>query len=94
VRRILLIALVAVPLSAGGSYAGAQVDPTTTTSVVVELPPADIIPQPNSGAAPEEAGDRGGALQLALLGIIVLAVAAGVAHVVRQARRTQAEREA
>ena len=31
-----------------------------------------IIPRPNSGKAPEEAGDRGGWAQLSLLGLIVV----------------------
>jgi hypothetical protein len=38
----------------------------------VESPVGQIIPKPNSGAAPQDAGDRGGALQLALLGLLVL----------------------
>lgn len=38
----------------------------------VESPVGQIIPKPNSGTAPQDAGDRGGALQLTLLGLLVL----------------------
>lgn len=39
-----------------------------------QVPTGEIVPKPNSGEAPDDAGDRGGALQLALLGGIVVAV--------------------
>ena len=35
-----------------------------------ELPPAEAIPRPGSGRAPEQAGDRGGSLQLGLFGVM------------------------
>lgn len=53
----------------------------------VRVPTQDIIPEPNSGEAPHEAGDRGGALQLLLLGLVVVAIAGGGWHIARQARR-------
>lgn len=53
-------------------------------------PGGHIIPRPNSGEAPEEAGDRGGALQLLVLGLVVVAVAGGIALVVRDSRRSRA----
>ena len=65
--------------------AGAQDGPTTLPPP--ELPVPHIIPEPNSGHAPDDAGDRGGALQLAVLGVVVLGLAGGVVHVVRQAKR-------
>ena len=52
-----------------------------------DVPTQDIIPEPGSGETPDEAGDRGGALQLLLLGIVVVAVAGGGWHIARQARR-------
>ena len=52
-----------------------------------DVPTQDIIPEPDSGEAPDEAGDRGGALQLLLLVVVVLAVAGGGWHIARQARR-------
>jgi uncharacterized protein HemX len=93
VRRLLLIALVLLSVGVAPAVAGAQDDPTTS-STVAELPPADIIPRPNSGTAPEEAGDRGGALQLGLLALVVVVLAGGVVNVVRQSRRARAGRDA
>lgn len=62
-----------------------------------EAPAGEIIPEPNSGEAPEEAGDRGGALQLALLGTVTLAVACIAVYLVgrsRPAREARARRVA
>jgi hypothetical protein len=55
----------------------------TETTVDVPLPEDGIIPRPNSGAEPTEAGDRGGGLQVLLLVLIV----AGVTTVALLARR-------
>lgn len=65
--------------------------PTTTTE---RAPDAEqgIIPEPDSGRAPEEAGDRGGALQLLVLAGLVAALAVGVTLVVRESRRNLAAR--
>jgi hypothetical protein len=56
------------------------------------VPAEDIIPSPNSGRAPEDAGDRGGALQGAVLLLIVVAVGGIVAMIVRESRRNRAQR--
>jgi hypothetical protein len=56
------------------------------------LPGEDIIPQPNSGRSPEEAGDRGGALQVLVFVAILVGVAAIVAMIVRESRRNRARR--
>lgn len=56
-----------------------------------EVPTQDIIPEPNSGEAPEEAGDRGGGLQLAVFGLVVAALAGGAGAVVVQSRRARRE---
>ena len=84
----LLISLVlAALLALGPRPAGAQ-ESTTTTAV----PSGDIIPEPNSGAEPEDAGDRGGALQTVLfLGLIVVVAGAG-GWLVVQSRRARAGR--
>jgi hypothetical protein len=68
-----------------------DVVPTTTTE---RAPDAEqgIIPEPDSGRAPEEAGDRGGALQLLVLAGLVAALAVGVTLVVRESRRNLAAR--
>lgn len=60
--------------------------PSTATTIVVR-PVPDIVPRPNSGTAPGEAGDRGGALQLGLLGLVVVMIGGAVANLVRQSRR-------
>jgi hypothetical protein len=49
----------------------------------------DIIPKPNSGREPEEAGDRGGALQLLVFGLIVAGIGGIVAMIVRESRRNR-----
>ena len=53
------------------------------------VPTPHIIPRPNSGHAPTEAGDRGGALQLAVLGLVVVGIGGAVLHLVRQSRRSR-----
>jgi hypothetical protein len=53
---------------------------------------ADIIPEPNSGQQPQEAGDRGGALQILVLVLIVAGVGGIVAMFVRESRRNRAAR--
>lgn len=53
------------------------------------LPGGDIIPQPNSGQEPEDAGDRGGVLQ----GVVFVAILAGLGTIgglaVRESRRAR-----
>lgn len=88
-RRILAL-VCAVIVAAGAlvlvpALAGAQDGTTSSTPVPVE----DIIPRPNSGHAPHDAGDRGGALQLLLPVLLVAAVGGGAWHLTREARRAQ-----
>jgi hypothetical protein len=85
---VVLLVVTSLSVGAGARSVGAQ-EPTTTSAA--EVPPGDIIPRPNTGAAPEDAGDRGGALQLAVLLIVIVAVVGGVANLARQARRARAE---
>lgn len=77
VRVIAAVLLIALVLSMGVA-AMAQEAP--------DSPVGEIIPEPNSGAEPEEAGDRGGALQLGLLGLIAVAVTGMAVHVSRRAK--------
>lgn len=81
-RRAALVVLLAVVLL------GAPPAPAQDSGY--QVPTQDIIPEPDRGAAPDEAGDRGGALQLAVLGLVVVAVAGGGWHIVRQVRRGRA----
>jgi hypothetical protein len=82
-----VVLLLAVGLHAPPSSAQ---DPSSTTTTLGDVPDQDIIPSPNAGEEPGEVGDRGGALQLAVLALVVVAIGGAVALVVRQARRTQA----
>jgi uncharacterized protein HemX len=85
---VLALALAAIAPLAPASSAAAQDSPTTTS--VVEVPAQDIVPRPNSGHEPTEAGDRGGALQLGILAIVVVAIGAAVLHLRRQSQRARA----
>ena len=84
--RLAALALVALALLA--PPAAAQ-EPGTTTTSLPQVPTQEIVPQPNTGTAPEDAGDRGGALQLAVLGLVVMAIGVAVGVVVRQSRRAR-----
>lgn len=53
------------------------------------VPAPDIVPRPNSGHAPTEAGDRGGALQFLVLGLVIAAVGGALVHLTRQSRRAR-----
>ena len=74
--------------------AGAQAGATTTTDPVDNRRFGDIIPKPNSGKAPETAGDPGGWLQVSLFFLICAAVVAIVFAVWRQSRRARERRAA
>jgi uncharacterized protein HemX len=87
VRRLLLVLALLAAVSAPRP-AAAQ-DPGSTTSITAGAPTQDIVPEPNSGEAPSEAGDRGGALQLGLLALVLLVIAGAVGLLVRQSRRAR-----
>ena len=84
--RLLLVALATLVLTA--PPASAQ-EPGTTTTSLPQVPTQEIVPQPNSGTDPDEAGDRGGALQVTVLVLVVVAVGGAVVMVVRQSRRAR-----
>jgi hypothetical protein len=85
---VALLALV-VLAGAGATPTAAQSDDQVTTTAPRG---GDIIPEPGTGTAPEDAGDRGGGLQTVLfIGIIGGIVTMG-AIIVRQSRRARAER--
>ena len=81
--------LVALAMLASAPPAGGQEGGDTTTSTV---PAPDMIPRPNSGAEPTEAGDRGGALQVAVFVVILAGVGGITALAVRDARRARRSR--
>jgi len=74
----------AVPL------AGAQDDGTSTTSEPPESP--GIIPEPNSGTEPADAGDRGGSLQTVLFVVVMGGIVVIGGLVVRESRKARAQR--
>lgn len=53
------------------------------------LPGDDIIPQPNSGREPTEAGDRGGALQGLVFVLILVGVGTILGLAVRESRKVR-----
>jgi hypothetical protein len=68
-------------------------DTSGTAPSTTEAPePPGIIPKPNSGAEPDDAGDRGGGLQSAVFGLIVLGLVGMGALVVRESRRAQSRK--
>lgn len=83
----LLASAVVVVLAVGSGVptatVGAQEPPSTGMTT------QDIVPKPNSGSAPDEAGDRGGALQLLLPVVIAGALGGAVLHLRRQSRRAR-----
>lgn len=98
VRRA-LAALFALAVAATGLFAlpaptvSAQPGATTSTLPVDDRNLGDIIPQPNSGRAPESAGDPGGWLQVSLFFLICGAIVLIVLAVWWQSRRKRQRRE-
>jgi len=88
--RLLAVTLLVLALSAAPAVAQEPGSGTTTTTLA-GVPAPDIIPQPNTDSAPTEAGDHGGALQLALLGLVVVAIGGAAFVIVRQSRRARAD---
>lgn len=94
--RRLLATLALVAVLAAGAVAAAPValaqtdEQVTTTSAPVRG--GDIIPRPGEGTEPEDAGDRGGALQTLLFVGIVGGMVLMAALVVRQSRKARAAR--
>ena len=82
---VLVLTLV-VGLAAGRPTVTAAQEPPVTPMTT-----PDIVPKPNSGRAPTEAGDRGGALQLLILALLAGAVGGGVLHLTRESRRARSE---
>jgi hypothetical protein len=87
---------VATVAAAGSAPAAAQQpeddpdgDPSTDDA---PLPGQDMIPEPNSGRPPSEAGDRGGALQGVVLLLIVVGVGGIAGLAVRESRRARKRR--
>jgi hypothetical protein len=90
---LLVTGLVLLVAPVRAEAAPGQGEPTTTSPTFGENPDAPeqhIIPRPNSGTEPHDAGDRGGALQLAVLGAIVVGVSLVATLAIRESRRNRA----
>jgi hypothetical protein len=85
--RALVLAVLALGLAVGLLCGPASAQDTGGNKP--DVPVQHMIPRPDSGQKPEDAGDRGGALQLGLLGLVVVVLAGGTLHVVRQSRRAR-----
>jgi hypothetical protein len=85
------IAAVAV-FALGLTTAAAQDDTTTTTTPIRDSDTGlnDIVPQPNSGEAPDDPSDRGGWQQYLVFGLIIGGMAVIVVIVMRQSRQARA----
>lgn len=99
----LLISLGIAP----AAYAGAAGDTPTTTPVAVEAPTDTVsaavsnlecaspaIKKPDCGVEPQQAGDRGGALQYTVWVLLVVGLILVFTVVFRSARRTNLARRA
>ena len=80
-----LTAGAAAPARAGDDDPGAA----ATTTTAFDDGDQRIIPRPNSGHEPEDAGDRGGALQIAVLVLIVVGVGVVCVQIFRQTRQRE-----
>jgi hypothetical protein len=97
VRIPVVVVCVAVlsGLLSSSPVAALQGGPTPTPADLSEFdsPVGGIIPDPNSGSAPTDPGDRGGVLQLTLLALIVGFGAVAVFSVRRAGRAGRATKQ-
>jgi hypothetical protein len=86
---VLLLIVLALAAGAADATVSARAgdDPDVTTTTAFDDGDQRIIPRPNSGHEPEDAGDRGGALQLTVLALIVVGVGVVGVKVFRQTQQ-------
>jgi uncharacterized protein HemX len=97
--RNLVVALSVLMLGLLGSPMVSSAQTTTSTTVAMTDDSGvgqtkSVIPQPNSGSAPKQIGDRGGAGQIAVFGLLILALAIIGAVIVRSTMRNARIRDA
>ena len=95
ISLVRIVAAVLVTVAAGLVPAAtvAAGDTSTSAPSTTEAPePPEIIPAPNRGVEPDDAGDRGGGLQSAVFGLIVVGLVGMGALVVRESRRAQSRK--
>ncbi len=97
-RLSVALMLIVAMLLAPSFRVHAQTATTTTTVAMTDDGQVgqtkSVIPKPNSGSAPKQAGDRGGALQLGLFAVLVLALAFIGAVIIRSTMRNSRLRDA
>ena len=88
---LFVLALAAGPAHAAAAAGPARVgdDPDSSTTTLFDDGDQRMIPRPNSGHEPEDAGDRGGALQIAVLVLIVVGVSVVCVQIFRQTRQRE-----
>lgn len=89
VLAAVLVALLLAVLGAGPALGQEPPPVGTTPTTLVQVPTNDIVVKPNTGTPPASSGDRGGAAQVLLLGLLVAGVAGIAALVVRESRRAR-----
>ena len=89
-----IIICIAFIVSATPSFSDEPQEPSSSVEIIKVDDGSGIIPKPGSGSAPSSPTDRGGALQLALLGLLVLFPVIAIASVRRQARRKRSSANA
>jgi hypothetical protein len=78
-------AVVVAPVQAAYAAPLSAQEDETESPAIPESPTA--LPKANSGRAPQQAGDRGGALQLAVLAIMTTGLCTIATVIVRSSRR-------
>jgi len=89
-----IIISIASVVFATPSFSDEQQEPSSSVEIIKVDDGSGIIPKPGSGSAPSSPTDRGGGLQLALLGLLVLFPIIAIASIRRQARRNRSSANA
>ena len=84
-----LLAAVALTLAVAVPAGAQQGGDSPPTSEDTAVPVPRIIPLPNTGTKPTDAGDRGGALQILVFVALVVGVGSITALAVHDARRSR-----
>ena len=89
---MLLAGALAVATIASPGAAAAQTEGPTTTVVADDVPGlGEIIGSPDAGPKPTDAGDRGGAAQLALAAILLGGVSFILVKIFREVQGSQSD---
>ena len=84
-----LLAFVVCLLSATPASSEETPGSSDSTEIIKVDDGSGIIPKPGSGTSPSSPTDRGGALQLGLLGLLILFPVVAIVSIRRQAKRNK-----